>query len=446
LNKKIIETIKKYDLVSDCNGLVLAVSGGADSMSMLWFFNEYKHIYNFNLIVAHINHGLRSENESEKEKTLIRGFCEKNDIIFEYIDAKISENIKNGENLENFCREVRYEFLNNIKQKYNCSHIATAHNSDDNAETVLLNLIRGTGLNGISGISPKRNDYIIRPMLNCTKSEILDYCEKNQILYSDDKSNFTVKYRRNRIRHNIIPVMKTENPSLLKNIDNFCENVRKDDEFINITAQKEYKNVLENDKLRLDKLKLLHESVVHRVIIHYISQFCNINFLTFTQTNCIIKLVRFGYTSQKWELNKDWSLKISYDYIQAEQNKQSVHLTEQKLNYGNNFLNHFGNIIIEKIIVQNEVYDPNIIKINGENENFIVRSRKINDKIKLFKSNGTKTLKKLFIDDKIPLSEREKIPIIEYEDKIVWVYEYGTDKYYVPKTGDSAIKITVIKD
>ena len=173
MKEKIIDNIRENGLLENCRGLVLCISGGSDSMSLLHFFLENKGLYGIPFVVAHVNHGLRAE--SEDEEKYLKEFCDTRKVPIEILHADISGTKPKGKSTEEYAREVRYDFFNNIRDKYGYTHIATAHNADDNTETMLLNIIRGCGISGLCGIPVKREDGIIRPLLRCSKKEIYEY-------------------------------------------------------------------------------------------------------------------------------------------------------------------------------------------------------------------------------------------------------------------------------
>lgn len=202
---KINNFVKNKGLFSKTDKVLLAVSGGPDSMLMLDYFNKCFKGY---FIVFHLNHMIRKN--SNYDEDIVKKYCIKNliDFVSESVNVKkLAE--ENKENLENFARKVRYKLFLKYARKYNCNYIATAHNMDENIETVLLNLFRGTDPRGLLGIPPKRrlskNVFVVRPLLCIRKSEIINYLKENKIKYAIDETNFDIYYTRNWLRHKIIP-------------------------------------------------------------------------------------------------------------------------------------------------------------------------------------------------------------------------------------------------
>ena len=206
MKNKVLKTIKKYNLIENGDKLVLAVSGGPDSIAMLNILKELQEEQsklNFEIVVAHINHMIRKEAKEDEE--YVRDYCQKNKIRFysKSIDVqKIANNNKIG--TEEAGRIVRYEFFDEIIEKTNSNKVAIAHNKNDKAETIIMNLLRGSGVSGLKGIEPRRGKYI-RPLIECERYEIEKYCEEQKLNPRIDKTNFVNEYTRNKIRNIVIP-------------------------------------------------------------------------------------------------------------------------------------------------------------------------------------------------------------------------------------------------
>ena len=212
MKKKILETIKKFNLIANGDKLVLGVSGGPDSISMLDILNKIRLDntikLNFKLVVVHINHMIREE--AKEDELYVKKYCEKNNIEFysKSIDVKKLANT-NKIGTEEAGRNVRYEFFNEILEKTSSNKIAIAHNKNDNAETMIMNIMRGSGVSGLKGIEPKRGIYI-RPLIECERTEIEKYCEENILNPRIDKTNFENDCTRNKIRNIVLPYIKKE--------------------------------------------------------------------------------------------------------------------------------------------------------------------------------------------------------------------------------------------
>jgi len=226
LKQKVIETVTKYNLIQNNDRIILGVSGGPDSICMLDILLKIKSschlnpepLATFDIVVAHVNHMIRDEAKDDEE--FVRAFCEKNNIEFysKSIDVKkLANNNKIG--TEEAGRLARYEFFDEVLKKTNCNKIAIAHNKNDKIETMIMNLLRGSGINGLKGIEPKRENYI-RPLIDCERSEIEEYCKENDLNPRIDKTNFENIYTRNKVRNIIIPYIKNEfNPNIINTLD-----------------------------------------------------------------------------------------------------------------------------------------------------------------------------------------------------------------------------------
>ena len=235
MEKKILETIKKYNLIEDGEKVVIGVSGGPDSITLLDALLKIKNkgIIKFDVLVCHVNHLIREE--AIDDENYVKDYCKKNNIecFIKRADVeKIAEKEKKG--TEETGRKIRYEFFNEILKKTNSNKIATAHNKNDNAETVLMNIIRGSGLTGLKGIEPCNNKYI-RPLIEIKREEIEEYCFKNKLNPRYDETNEDNIYTRNKIRNVVIPYVKKElNPNIIETIRRLSLIVKDDIDFLDI--------------------------------------------------------------------------------------------------------------------------------------------------------------------------------------------------------------------
>jgi len=243
MKQKILQTIKKYNLIENGDRLVVGVSGGPDSICLLHVLNELKNELNFKIYVAHINHMIREEADSETE--YVKEFCKNLGIecYIKRIDViKIANNLKRG--TEETGRKIRYEFFNEILEKTASNKIATAHNSNDKVETILMNILRGSGLSGLKGIEAIRDKKFIRPLIETSREEIEEYCEANKLNPKIDKSNNENIYTRNKVRNVVIPYIKQEfNPNILKTINRLSEVATEESEYLNKITEQTYNEI-----------------------------------------------------------------------------------------------------------------------------------------------------------------------------------------------------------
>ena len=274
MKEKVLETIKKYNLINNNDKIVLGVSGGPDSISMLHILNHIKNekIIDFKIVVAHINHMIRKEAVEDEE--YVNNYCKKNNIecYIKRIDVqKIANNKKIG--TEEAGRNARYDFFDEIMQKTNSNKIAIAHNKNDKIETILMHILRGSGVLGLKGIEPIRQDKYIRPLIECERSEIEAYCEKEQLEPRIDKTNFENEYTRNKIRNVVIPYIQKEfNPNIIETINRLSEIIGSENDYIDkITTETYNRIVLEQNKeqiiLNLKEFNEQEEVIKNRLIL-----------------------------------------------------------------------------------------------------------------------------------------------------------------------------------
>ena len=241
VEEKFLNTVRDYNLIESGDVIVVGVSGGPDSITLLTCLNKYKEKFNYKIIVAHINHLIRKD--STEDEQFVENYCKKNDIPIFIKRAKVEEIAKKEKRgTEETGRRIRYEFFNEVLKKNNANKIAIAHNMNDNAETMILNLIRGTGLQGLEGIRP-RNNNIIRPLINCKREEIESYCKKNNLNPRIDSTNSENIYRRNIIRNKILPSLKEINPNIVETLSRTTKIIRENNTYIKKSSQEIFEKI-----------------------------------------------------------------------------------------------------------------------------------------------------------------------------------------------------------
>ena len=243
LKEEVINTIKKYYLIKENDSIVIGVSGGPDSICLLHILNELKDELNFKIYVAHINHMIRKEADEETE--YVKSFCEKLGVecFIRKIDViKIAKELKKG--TEEIGRKIRYDFFEEVLQKTNSNKIATAHNSNDKVETILMNMLRGSGISGLKGIEANRDNKYIRPLIETERNEIEEYCKTNNLNPKIDKSNLDNIYTRNKVRNVVIPYIKKEfNPNIIKTINRLSEVATEENEYLEKITEKTFNEI-----------------------------------------------------------------------------------------------------------------------------------------------------------------------------------------------------------
>lgn len=237
MENKIKQTIKKYNLIEKNDKVLVAVSGGPDSLSLL----NILHDLGYNLCVAHVNHGLRENAKIDEE--FVKKFCKEKNIPCFVKKINLKDNL-NGMSTEEAGRKERYDFFEKVLKEQGCTKIATAHNSNDNVETVIMNMIRGSGLSGLKGIEPIRAN-IIRPLIETSRKEIEEYCEEKKLNPRHDESNDETMYTRNKVRIELIPyIEKNINSNVINNITRMSKIISDEERFILEMVENAYNDIV----------------------------------------------------------------------------------------------------------------------------------------------------------------------------------------------------------
>ncbi len=384
MNNKMIETIEKYHMLEQNDRVLVAVSGGADSMALLNLFLSIKDKYNLDICVAHIEHGIRGE-ESKADARFVEDFCSGKNIPFylKSIDApKLAK--EQGIGVEEVSRNERYKFFDSI----DCDKIATAHNLTDNIETLIFRLTRGTGLKGACSIPPVRGK-IIRPLIEISSSEIREYCKNNNIPFRIDSTNSDNTYSRNLIRLDILPLLEKLNGDYQNNIANFISSINEDNTFIENAVNEVYGDIVSNFGIDTLKLNEFDESIKKRIIKLYFE-------------NNGVNLDKFHLEEIEKLLYSSGKVQISGELF-AVSAKDKLRLADMKKG---SFL---GDLVTE-ILNINEFSAKNIDfycdcdKIIGS---VTVRKRKAGDTVKPSGRGVTKSMKKLFNEFAFPVEKRD---------------------------------------
>lgn len=273
MKEKVKEIIKKYNLINTGDKIVLGVSGGPDSIAMLDILRQLKSEMKFEIYVVHINHSIRGEDADEDEE-YVKNYCRKYEIecFTKKIDVPtIARTEKIG--TEEAGRKVRYEYFEEILKETGSNKIAIAHNKNDNVETIIMHLLRGSGISGLKGIEPIRENKFIKPLIECDRQEIEKYCEENNLQPRIDKTNFENECTRNKIRNIVIPYIKKEfNPNIIETMTRLSDVISSENDFIENIAKENYNKILviegkDKIELKLKEFNLLDEVLKNRIIL-----------------------------------------------------------------------------------------------------------------------------------------------------------------------------------
>ncbi len=272
LKEEVLKTIKTYNLIEKNDKVVIGVSGGPDSICLLHLLYSIKKELGFEIVVAHINHQIRKVADSETE--YVKDFCKNLGIECFVKKENITELAKKQKKgTEEAGRQVRYDFFEDVAQKTNSNKIATAHNSNDRAETVILNILRGSGISGLKGIEAMRDNKYIRPLIFTKREKIEEYCQENNLNPKIDESNMENIYNRNKVRNIIIPYIEKEfNKNIIQTINRLSDVATEENEFLQKLTEEQYNTIstIENDTIILDLKKFNHlELVIKRRLILY---------------------------------------------------------------------------------------------------------------------------------------------------------------------------------
>lgn len=461
LSEKVMKFIKENSMFNKGDKVIVAVSGGPDSICLLYILNEHKDELGITLFGAHINHCLRGM-ESDKDEEYAKKTCEslKIDFYSKAVDIhKIAE--KNNLSCEMAGREARYDFFGELMIKLNANKIALAHNANDQAETILMRMMRGTGIEGLIGIKPVRDKIYVRPILHLSRSEIEKYCEVNGIDPRIDKSNLETIYARNKVRLDLIPyIQENFNKDIIKTLNRLSDIVKVDNDYLESISMEQYKkhcDIGEKKVIINDSAFSEHEAIVSRIIrsalLHVNHNLYNIEKIHISN---IIDLQKHD-TGKTIMLPQNIIVGNCYGniHIYIKDNESStanlVNSNEYSLNVNeNNSVEHLKKVIkiqvkpkAELIQIKNDDYIKyfDYDKIVGP---IILRYRKDGDKFIPLGMKGNKKLKDLLMDLKIPKDIRNDIPLVCFGMDIAWVVGHRvSDKFKISKDTKNILQIKI---
>lgn len=303
--------IKKYCEKRDT--LIAGISGGADSMALLHLL--YKAGYK-NVIVAHVDHGLRKE--SKKDAELVHNYANKFAYVFELMQTKIKEVSKKEKiGTEEAGRKIRYAFFKTLAEKYGAKFILTAHHADDNIETIILNLIRGSGIRGLSGLR-KRSGSILKPLIHSEKRELVTYCKKYKLKFNEDITNKNIDYSRNFVRHEIIPKIKKLNPNIRETLETTSKIFYELHKYI-LGETKKYISRQKTNRFSVEEFRKLPKAIQNEIIRRiYKNTYGNMNNLTYNHVQQILKVLNQKKSGKSKEFGKEHMLKTEYYFFYIE--------------------------------------------------------------------------------------------------------------------------------
>ena len=413
-----LDILNNYQLNGN-DVIVVAVSGGPDSMALLSLLIDVKTKLGFKIICAHVNHNMRIE--SKQEKDMVENYCHKNDVIFEYMEILTY----NKGNFHDDARKKRYEFFEKLIKKYQAKYLFTAHHADDLAETILMRINRGSTLKGYAGfakVSLLDKYSVIRPLINVSKDDLLFYVKKKGVPYAIDRSNIKDTYTRNRFRKYVIPRLKEENSNILNKFSQFSEVLFDYYNYVDKIVMSKYQLICIDNNLDINKMvmeeKLIQINILHKWLNSYYKE--EINKITKRHVDALYRLINNGKSNTSIELPNNVIAIKDYDNLSLE--KQ-------------NLIPKKYNIIFDKYVYLPNGHTIEIINSTEKNSNYVcllnsceislpihVRTRNNGDKLAVKGMNGKRKVNDIFTDKKISIKERDTWPIVtDNNGEIIWL-------------------------
>ena len=437
--KQILNFLEKEANIDNNDTVVVACSGGPDSMALLNLTIEYRNKKDIKIVCAHVNHNVREA--SKDEKIFVEEFCKRNNVIFEYM---VIEHY-GDDNFHNEARTIRYNYFEDIVNKYNAKYLFTAHHGDDLIETILMRINRGSTLRGYSGFSRilKLKDYmLVRPLITMTKEEILKYNEENNIDYVTDESNKKDVYTRNRYRKYIVSEIKKEDELAHKKFLKFSNTLQEYSNYIDKITKNKKEEMYINNKLNIDKFNQEEHIIKTNILYNILEELYKDDLMLVTDKHVelLFELIDSNRPNSKLHLPNNLIAIRRYNEIEftkedIEDSLYEIELIDQiQLTNGKTI-----EIVKESDMTNNFIcrLDSNEIKLP-----LYVRNRREGDKIEIKGLNGSKKIKDIFINEKITSDERMLWPIVlDSNENIVWLP--GLKKSKFDKTKEEKYDIII---
>lgn len=415
------------NLLTENDVIIVGVSGGPDSMALLYLLKEIRKKLNISLVCSHVNHNVRKE--SAKEKIFLENWCRQNDILFE---SMIIEKY-GDDNFHNEARSIRYHYFESLIDKYHANYLMTAHHGDDLMETILMRLTRGSTLKGYGGFCQevaKENYKIIRPLVYATKKEIEDFNKKKKIPYVIDQSNKKIKYTRNRYRKIVLPFLKKEDRNVHEKFLKFSNIIREYDEYINVQVQKAFSKVYQNNILCISEYLQLDKLLQDKVLYNLLENVYQDDLILVNDKHIsLIKRLIISTKKNTYAYLPN-NIKIIREYNQI----QFIHDGESVDDYNIELID-YAILPNGKHLEMVDTCDTNgndICRLDSSDIvlPLYVRTRKHGDKMSLKGTNGHKKIKDILMDSKIPMKDRELWPVVvDSKDTIVWLPDLKKSKF-----------------
>ena len=441
---KVKETVKKYQLLEPGDNVVAALSGGPDSLCMLHALMTLKEYFGINQIAAvHINHMYRGEDAFKDEK-FSENFCRERGILFfvyRYDIEKLAAELKLS--AEAAGRKVRYEAFREVAEGLGGAKIAVAHNREDQAETLLMRMVRGTGTDGLAGIAYRREGGVIRPLLACGRQEIEAYCREEGLKPQTDLTNLEPIYTRNVVRLKLIPyINEVMGGDIVNSLAELSEIAREDkDFFAGLTEQVMQEFRVENGRgtMSLERIQGLHPALRKRVILRCFGAVGLKTDIGSVHLENAERMILSDRTTGQIEFPHKYEIKKRYQWIFFEKVHEKD-TTEFEFRYkivdSEPDLSEWKKRNPEKQDTRIQYFDWEKVKAAGTP---VLRYRRAGDVISPKGFRGTKKLKEYFIDRKIDRDLRDRLPLLCVGSQILWIYGYEVNEKFLPEVGTSAV-------
>ena len=439
MTSKVLKTISEHKMTTKCDILGVGLSGGADSVCLAHILIKNKDVLGIKSIKGiHIHHGIRGE-EADRDLAFCRQFCENNGIEFVSYCTNIPEEAgKTGESIEECARRVRYSFF----EKSGCDKIATAHNLNDNMETFIFNLSRGASLSGLCGI-PYVRDIYIRPLLDCSRSEIEEYLNENNLEYVIDSTNLCDDYTRNKIRHNIIPQLFLLNPSFDSAFLKCSQSLNMSKDYIMQGARQIVDESVCNGYYDCTTFENCHKALKFQIISLILKE-NNAKNISREHINAVLGIIEKGGSA---DIGGNVTVNVERKKMFFGK-RESVGAFERKIDFTDKIIDTIIGTFSFEIVVNKDLQNlnkqdmDNLIDCDKISNGTLIRNRVDGDFYKLPNRPG-KTLKKLFNENKVSVYERDKMLIISDDDGIVWTEYFGVSDRC--KVDDGTQRILLVK-
>ncbi len=441
MRDKTEKTMLEHNMLP-AKSVLIALSGGADSVALLHIMCCLAKKHKFKVYSAHVNHGLRGDaalrdelfSKELSERFGVECFVLRRDI------RKISKEQGISEELAG--RKIRYDFFKKLMHEHNIEFTATAHHKNDNAETIIMNFMRGSSISGLCGIPYKRDRYI-RPLLDVTRYDIEKYCAQNSLDFITDETNFDTVYTRNKIRNILIPHLQSEfNPNIVETVTKNANIISADEEFISLVAETEFKRLVSDNSIQTAELNKLHKAISTRIIRKMIESVCGITDISSAVVENVYEISKKDKTGLFADITSGVRARTEYGNLIVEISQSECEDFSYTLKIGESrFIPELGFTIHSDYALKYEKDVAEYFTPCDNTDEITVRNRQTGDTFIPSGMNGTKSVKDYMINEKIPKSKRNRIGILTFGSDIAWIIGYRRDNRF--KFNEKGVKIWI---